>query len=145
MANPRNVTDYEGIDGVYATYAIDNSTITYDSTKVGGAAATMIGMAVTESGAGIVALAADGDAIVGKLDLVEADGKARVQTGGYMKLPGGASASLTRLLKIVGALGAGSAKGYIREAASGTAAEINKGRGQIIDAADTTAVLVNMF
>lgn len=144
MPNPRNVVSFEGIDAVYATYLIDNSTIVYDGTKVGGAAATMIGKAVTLSAAGTVALAADGDAIMGRLDLVEADNKATVQTGGYTVLPGGTGASLTRGLKIVGAL-LSAAKGYIREAASGTAAELDKGKGQIIDASDTTAVVVNLL
>lgn len=145
MANPRNVVDFEGIDGVFGTYAIDNSTIVYDGTKVGGAAATMIGQAVSLSAAGTVQLASDAEALVGKLVLVEADNKCTVQTGGYMKLPGGASASLTRGFKVVGALGAASAKGFIREVASATAAELNKGRGQIVDASDTTAVVVNFM
>jgi len=141
MANPRNVTDTEGIDAVYATFAIDNSTIVYDGTKVGGAATTMLNKAVTFSAASTVALAADGDAIVGRLDLVEADNKCSVQVGGYTNLPGGTGATLTRGFKFVGAL-LSSAKGYIREVASATAAELNKGRGQIVDATDTAAVKI---
>jgi hypothetical protein len=139
------VIDFEGIDGVFATYSIDNSTITYDGTKVGGAAATMIGQAVSLSAAGTVQLASDAEALVGKLVLVEPDLKCTVQTGGYMRLPGGNGASLTRGLKVVGALGAASAKGFIREVASGTAAEINKGRGQIVDASDPTQTVVNFM
>jgi hypothetical protein len=141
MANPRNTTDFEGVQGTFATYLIDNSTITYDATKTGGSA--QVGLAVTLSAARTVALTADGDAVVGKLVKVEADNKATVQDGGYMTLPSGASASLTRGLKIVGDLDT-AAKGYIREVASGTAAEINKGRGFIVDAADTAAVVVRL-
>jgi hypothetical protein len=146
MANARNIVDYEGIAGPqdYATFKTDNSTIVYDSTKAGGAATTMIGKAVSLSADDTVQLASDGEAIVGKLLKVEADNKASVQVGGFMKLPGGASASLTRGLKVVGALGAASAKGYIREVASATAAEINKGRGMIIDNGDATAVTVRL-
>lgn len=143
MANPRNIISFEGIanEADYATFKIDNSTIVYDGTKAGGAATTMIGKAVTLSAAGTVALTADGDAVVGKLIRVEADNKATVQVKGFMSLPSGASATLTRGFKVVGDLD-GSTKGYIREVASGTAAEINKGRGMIIDAADTAAVVV---
>jgi hypothetical protein len=143
VANPRNAISFEGIAAPsdYATFHIDNSTITYDATKAGGAATTMIGKAVTLSAAGTVALTADGDAVVGKLIKVEADNKATVQVGGFMSLPSGASATLTRGFKIVGDLD-GATKGYIREVASATAAEINKGRGMIIDAADTAAVVV---
>ena len=144
MANPRNTVEYEGIDGVYVTYKIDNSTITYDSTKANGAATTMIGKAVTLSADDTVALAADADAIEGKLIRVEADNKCTVQVSGYMTLPGGASATLTRGLAIVGALGASSAKGYIRVAASGTAAELAKCRGRIVRNGTTTAVVVHL-
>jgi hypothetical protein len=143
MANPRNIIDFEGVQGTFATYHTDNSTIVYDSTKAGGAATTMIGKAVSLSAAGTVQLAGDGDAIVGKLVKVEADNKATVQDGGYMTLPAGAGATLTRGLKVVGDLDT-AARGFIREVASGTAAEINKGRGFIVDAADTAAVVVRL-
>jgi hypothetical protein len=143
MANPRNAISFEGIAAPsdYATFHIDNSTIVYDGTKAGGAATTMIGKAVTLSAAGTVALTADGDAVVGKLIKVEADNKCTVQVGGFMTLPSGAGATLTRGFKVVGDLDT-AAKGYIREVASGTAAEINKGRGFIVDAADTANVVV---
>ena len=144
MANPRNTVAFDGIGAVYATFLIDNSTIVYDATKANGAAATMIGQAVSLSAAATVQLASDAEAIVGKLIKVEADNKATVQVRGFMTLPGGASATLTRGLKIVGALGAASAKGFIRIAASATAAEIVAGIGQIIDASTTTAVVVHI-
>jgi hypothetical protein len=139
MANPRNVLDYEGIGSLTASFLIDNSTITYDADEIGGSA--QVGLAVTLSAARTVALTADGDAVVGKLILVEADNKATVQVAGFMTLPSGAGASLTRGYKIVGDLDT-AAKGYVREAASGTAAELDKGRGMIVDAADTAAVWV---
>lgn len=144
MADPRKTTSYEGIGFRAETFSIDNSTITYDATKVGGAATTMIGKAVTESAAGVVALAADGEFVKGKLILVEPDGKCTVQTRGYCQFGGGNGASLTRGKKVVGALNGSSEKGYIREVATGTAAELGRQVGQIIDASDTTAVWVDL-
>ena len=145
MADPRRAVSIEGIAPVFKTYKIDNSTITYDATAVGGAAATMIGKAVSFSTDDTVQLVADGDAIVGKLEQVHSDGYCRVQTHGGMNLPGGASATLTLGSSIVGALGAASAKGYIRSAASGTAAELVKARGQITNNDTTTAVAVDLY
>lgn len=144
MADPRNKVEFDDIGVVRATFKIDNSTITYDSTKANGAAATMIGKAVTLSADDTVALAVDGDAIIGKLIKVESDNKATVQIEGCCDLPGGDSATVTRGSAIVGALGAASAKGYIRSAASGTAAELIKCRGRILRNGTHTAVIVQL-
>lgn len=144
LTTPRDNVSYEELDVELVTYKIDNSTITYDATKAGGAATTMINKAVTFSGDDTVALAADGDAVVGKLILVESDNKCSVKVEGYMTLPGGNGASLTRGKKIVGALNASSEKGYIREVATGTASELGKARGFIQNNADTTAVIVRL-
>lgn len=142
MADPRNAVDFVGINYDAQTFLIDNSTITYSATATNGSAS--VGLAVTESAAGTVALTADGNGVMGKLIKVESDNKAVVQTGGYCTLPGGASASLTRMKHIVGALGAASAKGYIREVATATAAELGVQNGTIIDATTTTAVVVKL-
>lgn len=148
LTTPRNIVGYEetGLPDDL-TFKIDNSTITYDGTKANGAATTMIGKAVTLSADDTVALCADGDAVLGKLISVEGDNKCSVRCHGFVTLPAGASATVTRGKKIVGALGASSAKGYIRDVvvAAGTyaAAEANeaqKARGVIIDVGDTTAV-----
>ena len=140
MANPRDTVSFVGIDPVNVTFKIDNSTITYSATAKGGS--SQIGLAVTFSADDTVALTADGDPVVGKLLFVSADNKCTVQIEGGMTLPGGASATLTRGSAIVGALGASSAKGYIRSAASGTAAELIKARGMIFNNADTANVAV---
>lgn len=143
MSNPRLLAGLsDGMDAHYSTYSIDNSTIVYDSTKARGAATTMLDKAVSLSAAKTVQLASDGEAVIGKLIKVEADNFATIQDRGYMEFPGGSAAALTRGKAIIGALGAASAKGYIREAASGTAAELVLMRGEIIDAGTTTAVLV---
>ncbi|HEY8838247.1 MAG TPA: hypothetical protein VIO16_11345 [Dehalococcoidia bacterium] len=141
MPDPRAVLAFEGIDAEYATYAIDNSTITYDATKANGAATTMLDKAVTFSTGKTVALAADGDAVIGRLDAVTSDNYARVQVEGFTTLPGGTSATLTPGTVVVGAL-LSAAKGYIRSAASATAAELVKYGPTIHDATDATAVVV---
>lgn len=140
LTNPRNATAFDELDVHHTTYLIDNSTIVYDGTLANGAAATMIGKAVTLSAARTVALAADADPVIGKLISVESDNKCNVQDGGFMDLPGGTAAALTLGCTIVGALLA-AAKGYIRVS---VAAESPKARGAIIDAAVTTAVIVKL-
>ncbi len=144
LTDPRNKVNNAESGARRKTYKIDNSTITYDSTKANGAATTMIGKAVTLSTDDTVALCADGEPVLGKLILVESDNKCSVQVAGVMTLPGGASAALTLGKKIVGALGAASAKGYIREVATATAAELGLARGWIENNDDTAAVIVDL-
>jgi len=142
MADPRLGIDYTELQAEYAPAIIDNSTITYDATQNQGSA--QAGLAVTLSGDGTIALCADGDPVYGVLNQVEFDGKARVQTEGYVQVPGGTSALLTPKLKFVGALGASSAKGYIRAIAVATLADVAAGRGRIVDHSVTTAVWVQL-
>lgn len=142
MSDPRNVLQYDGINPEYVTFDIDASTITYSATAENGSDAA--GMAVTLSGGKTVALAGDGEAVIGKLLSVEADGKAIVQTGGYMVLPAGTGATLTVGNKIVGDLDASSNKGYIRAVNTAVAAELGVADGKIIDATDSTAVVVKL-
>lgn len=139
MSDPRLDVSFVEIDPVFLTFKIDNSTITYSATSTNGSAS--VGLAVTLSAAETVALAADGEAIVGKLISVESDNYATVQVAGGMTLPGGTGASLTLGKKIVGDLLV-AAKGYIREVATGTAAELGVARGMILDAGDTSNVVV---
>lgn len=142
MADPRSTPSLNEVDAHYATYKIDNSTIAYDATKVNGIGVTHAGRAVALSAAKTVKLAGDGDRVIGRLDGVESDNLARIQDDGYMPLPGGSSAALTLGKSIVGAVDGSSNPGFIREAASGTAAELVKDSGVIVDAGDTTAVIV---
>ena len=142
MADPRSSVAYDGIDYEAQTFLIDNSTITYSATATNGS--TKVGLAVALSGNKTVETAGDGEEVLGKLISVDADGFATVQTCGFMKLPGGNGASLTPGKKIVGALNASSAEGYIREVNTATAAENGVSRGMIIDAGTTTAVVVKL-
>jgi hypothetical protein len=140
MADPRKTVSFSRIGARDVSYKIDASTITYDATQPNGSA--QVGLAVTLSADDTVALTADADFVLGKLLKVEADGYCTVQESGHMELPAGASASITRGKTIVGALQSGSAKGYIREVATGTAAELGKARGFIHNNATSTAVKV---
>lgn len=142
MADPRKTVKYAGMMSKEATFAIDNDTITYSATQNNGSAS--VGLAVTLSAANTVALAADGEFVLGKLIKVDADNYATVQVEGYVELSGGNGATLTRGKAIVGALNASNAKGYIREVATGTAAELGRQRGFIQDAGTTTAVVVKL-
>ena len=128
MADPRNIVSHLGNNAHYETYEIDNSTITYDATKANGS--SQVGLAVTIDSSEKLALVGDGEGVEGKLITVEADGKATVQTKGYLTLPGGSGATLTNMKKIVGDLGPSSAKGYIREVNTATAAELGLARGR---------------
>ena len=75
MADSRKTLAYDGIGFKAATYKIDGVTITYSATSVGGAAATMLNKAVSLAGVdGVVQLCSDGEAVEGKLLLVEPDG-----------------------------------------------------------------------
>ncbi len=149
LNNPRSGISFDEVRSERTTYLADNSTIVYSATVANGS--TAVGLAVTLSGNGTVALAADGDSILGKLILVEADGKCAVQDDGFCTLPAGASATVTAGSKIVGALGASSAKGYVRNVAATTGSYVQttvndaiKGRHQIIDASTTTALVINL-
>lgn len=139
MSDPRLDVRFDNIDYRAETFKIDNSTITYDATVANGS--SQVGLAVTQSAGDTVALVADGEAVTGKLIQVTKDNYGVVQTRGYMTLPGGTSATLTIGKKIVGDLLV-AAKGYIREVATATAAELGLQRGRIVDATDTTAVVV---
>lgn len=142
MADPRKRQVFDGLHARYATYAIDNSTITYSATTAGGSA--QAGLAVTLSADGTVGLIGDGEALEGKLIEVYADNFAKVQVGGFCTLPGGSGASLTRGKAVVGDLGSNSAEGYIREVATATAAELGVQRGRLVEVGTATAVVVDL-
>jgi hypothetical protein len=140
MSDPRAVVVVDGANAEYATFLIDNSTITYSATVAGGS--SQVGLAVTMSAAGTVALAADGERIAGKLIKVDKDLFATVQVGGGMTLPAGTTPGLTLGKKIVGCLLV-AAKGYIRGVNTAAPAELGVADGVIIDGTtDTTAVVI---
>ena len=142
MADPRLAVSYDEIGAVYASFKIDDSTITYDSTKDGGSDQAGLAVTLVAGTADTIELVGDGEFVLGKLISVEADGIATVQVAGAMELPGGSGATLTRGKAIVGDLGAGSAEGYVREVDTATAAELGVCRGFILEPSTTTAVVV---
>ena len=142
MANPRDTVEYDGLFAEYATYKIDNSTITYSATAVNGS--SQVGLAVTFSADNTIQLVGDGEFVLGKLISVDKQNKAVVQVGGFMELPGGSGATLTRGKAIVGDLGAASAEGYIREVATATAAELGVCRGFIQAPGTASATVVKL-
>lgn len=141
MADPRKRVTYDDIEPQYMTFAIDDSTVTFDKTKVGGS--SQVGLAVNLSTHGTVQLADDAQAVLGVLIQVDGDKYATVQTGGICSFKGGASATLTVGTPIYGDQGAASAKGYIQTCPTSTAAA-PLGRGMIIDSSTTTDVKVLM-
>lgn len=131
MANPRDVTSRIGTQPkATLTFEHDN-TIVYSDQHPGGSAS--VGLAVTLDDDGICSLVGDGEGVLGKLLIVESDGYCVVQVEGVMELPRGTSATLTQQKAIVGDLLVG-AEGYIRDVATGTAAELGVARGFVIDA-----------
>jgi hypothetical protein len=138
MADPRAIAELEGIRTWRFTRPIDDDTITYDADEENGSA--QVGLAVTINSSEQAALTADATWVAGKLVKVESDGFAVIERG-FVTLPAGAGASLTNGKAIVGDLDT-AAKGYIREVATGTAAELGVQDGRIIDPTDTAAVLV---
>ncbi len=138
MADPRDTLDFRGQHAKFLTLEIDASTITYLETADNGSDQVGLAVTFTTAGDGTVKLTEAGEFVLGRLAQVSADGYCTVQVEGVMKLPPGSGASITEGKQIVGALGASSAKGYIREVATGTAAELGVSRGFIIeDAADS--------
>lgn len=137
MPNPRKNVDFTGLNAPsdYVSYKYDSS-IVYDSSVPGGSA--QIGRAVTITAARTVGLVGDGERVLGRLEIVEPDGFCGVVRGGYVELPAGSGATLTLGSGIVGDLGPSSAKGYIQTGAAVPT------RGQIVDATDTTAVIVDL-
>lgn len=151
MPAGRVQVDYTDIRYDAITAKIDGVTIVFDPTQPNNAAATMIGKAVSLSANDTVQLAADGDAIYGKLLKVEPDGAfCTVQRWGMVTLPAGTGAVLTLGRTVVGALLV-AARGYIRQTVApgatyvqAEATEAARGRGTIVNNADTTAVVVDL-
>jgi hypothetical protein len=141
MSDPRKTLLNTDVYAPTRTRKIDDSTITYDKTKAGGAAA--VGKAVKLSTDDTIALTTDGSMVLGKLESVEPDGFCTVRERGPVSLPGGSGASLTVGKKIVGAVDGSSNGGFIREVATATAAELGLARGYICNNDDTTAVVVD--
>jgi len=142
MANPRNIISHRGVFRKTEKFIIDGTSIQYDADEEHGCALAGPddGVAVTVSD-NVISTAADAEGVLGKLILVESDGKATVQVGGFMMLPKGTGATFTMGGGIVGDL-LTATEGYVRGAASGQAAELLVAFGRVVDDSDTDYVEV---
>ena len=126
---------------VTSSFDADGDTIAYDKNTEN--RSTAVGKAFKINADGKAELVADGDEVIGKVLAVDDDD---VMTGAYicggLRLPVGDSQTVARGDRIVGALGAESAKGYVKSvpappAAVATNAKVNY---QDSDVADNTAI-----
>lgn len=120
MSDPRDVLDYTGINPELVTYMVDTSAIPYDPTHPQGT--EHAGKAVRIFADNTIGLTASQTPVLGKLILVERDGKATVQTGGYCTLPRYAAGDAKTIpnAKIVG----GDTLGTVVGVAPATLAEV---------------------
>lgn len=139
---------------VTTTFQGDGDTIKYDATKPNRSDAVGKAFKINSDGKG--ELVGDGDEIEGKVISVDDDHKF---TGAYMfgglRLPLGNGVTVKRGDKVVGALGASSAKGHVKAAPaipaspadeatlSGAVTATLKGSGKVLQF-DTTDALVAM-
>lgn len=144
MANPRRVVGpRDGIGFRAETFLIDGVTIpAFDDsvplgTALAGRAVSMV--AGTED---MVELSAAGQTILGRLDHVEGDGIAVVQVEGECKLPLGNAVTVVRGNKIVGALGASSARGFIGPAVGTDGTTALAGRHRVEGIANAPSISV---
>lgn len=142
MPAGRNQVAYDGIGYDALTFKIDQLTIVFDPTQQGGSSAK--GLAVTLAADDTVALCQDGDFVLGRLELVRDDGFATVQNEGFVQLPAGLAATITRGTFVVGATGTAGARGYVRSVNTAVAAELGKANGRIYNAADLTGVWIDL-
>lgn len=98
---------------VTTTFEGDGTTIKYDATRPNRSDAVGKAFKINASGKG--ELVGDGDAIEGKVLAVDNDHRfTAAYIFGGLSLPLGSGATVARGDKIVGALGTGSAKGYVK-------------------------------
>lgn len=149
MANPRNVVIHDGIGYRAISLWADGSTITFSASAKDGSAVVGRAVGLVAGTQNTIELVADGQAVLGRLDKVEGDGGCTVQVEGQCYLPAGDSQTLVRDSKIVGALGASSAKGFIRSAVSpggsyvqGTQVDAARARHSVLDIAGAPQISV---
>jgi hypothetical protein len=140
MTNPRLVYGREGIGYRAATYAIDGTTITFAADQVNGSAVAGRAVGLVAGTANMVELVVAGQDILGRLDNVAGDGACTVQIEGQAFLPAGNAVTLVRGDKIVGALGAAAARGFIGPADGTSGATALAGRHRIDDTTTATAI-----
>lgn len=144
MANPRKIVGpLDGVGYKALTFFVDGVTIAaFDATVADGSTSAGLAVALIDGTQNTVELVAAGQEILGRLDHVESDGIAVVQVQGECKLPQGNAVDVVRGDRIVGALGAASARGYIGPADGTSGTTALRGRHQVLDDATATAISV---
>jgi len=131
--------DYDDVGALRAGFEIDDSAITFDEAKEGGS--DQVGLAVRLVGGSnkVITLAGDGEGILGVLKLVEGDGGATVQVGGFTRaMKGDGTLAAGSMKKLVGSVRI-AAKGYVREVDDTDSTELEVARGFAVDVADADA------
>jgi hypothetical protein len=142
MANPRKIVGtHDGVGFRALTFLVDGSTITYSDTASLGSAVAGRAVSLVAGTQFAVELTNTGTPVLGRLDHVESDGTCVVQIEGECKLPQGNAVDVARGGKVVGALGAASARGYIGPPAV-TAQGALDARHTVLDDATATAISV---
>lgn len=150
MTSPRKAIGKGDVRVLRKTYKHGN-TITYDPLVANGHAGAGWA-AMTVSTDDTMQLADIDNRVNGRLEKVEPDGFCVVSISGELTFKAGASASVTPGKSIVGAQGASSALGYIKEVGAptttaATLAQLNAlqaARGVIRNNDDLTAVIVDL-
>ena len=139
MASVRNIVAFKEINPTFVTFTY-NADFTYSADANGGS--TAVCLAVKMVGDKQVGLSTDAAHVIGRLVRVHDDVFCTVQVSGFCLLPVGSSVTVTAGLKIVGALGASSAKGYVRNVAVATLAEVAAASGRIVDTSSAANTLI---
>lgn len=139
MPNPRMAVAHDENFAAYDTFIADGVTLIFDRTVPRGHAAVGRAVSIKSATDNVIELSADAQAILGRLERIEPDGKCVVQVGGYTKLPAGTTPNLVRGGKLVGAL-LSAARGYVRAPVTATNADVLAARGMVVEATDTTNV-----
>lgn len=126
---------------ITSSFRADGDTIAYDKSAEN--RSTAVGKAFTINTEGKAVLVSDGDEIIGKVLAVDDD---NVMTGAYicagLRLPLGDGQKVVRGDRLVGALGANSAKGYVKAVPAPPSAVATNSRVnyQDTDVSDNTAI-----
>ena len=129
MADPRKRVQYRAIANEFLTMKYD-ATITYDDSKAEGSASVGLAVTVVAGTNDTASLTTDASPVLGRLERVQTDGYCTVAVSGPLLLPIG-TGTVTVGLKVCGCL-LSAAKGYIRNIAPATLAEVAVARGLVL-------------
>lgn len=129
MADPRKRIQYRSIASEFLTMKYD-ATITFSDALPGGSASVGLAVTVVAGTNDTASLTTDASPVLGRLERVQWDGYCTVAISGTLLLPIG-TGTVTVGLKVCGCLLV-AAKGYIRNIAPATLAEVAVARGLVL-------------